>query len=349
MGTRHILLMMGGILVLTALGWGALFRTRRTAVVVLLLPSFLIIGFYDLGFKPSLSADTSYYKESDYYTIKIKQVKSSDGKTGLKTLVLDNLVHSYVNMEDPLHVEYRYEKIYSDVLSWNFTKDSPFRSLTIGAGGYTFPRYMEALYPKARVDVVEIDPEVTRVARDHLGLPKDTRIRTWNEDGRWFVMNCKDKYDVIFIDAYNDLSLPYHLTTREFGSMLREIMNPEAILLTNIIDNLQKGAFLPSYVRTLREVFGEENVHVISISPEFGKMRTATFIVMAGKGKLDIGDFERHMKNSGTATSTVVPLEMLNDLLAKNYSVVLTDDYAPVDNLIAPVFEARFGYNRRER
>jgi len=49
------------------------------------------------------------------------------------------------------------------------------------------------------------------------------------------------------------------------------------------------------------------------------------------------------------ADSAVVPEEIVNRLLERNYSVVLTDDYAPVDNLIAPVFELRFGYNKREQ
>jgi spermidine synthase len=150
------------------------------------------------------------------------------------------------------------------VFQWKFGKGSDFQSLTIGGGGYTFPRYMEAFYPNSGIDVVEIDPVLSRVAFTHLGLPAGTRIHTYNEDGRWFVMNCKSRYDVIFIDAYNDLSMPYHITTKEFAKMLRDIMNPDGMLLTNIIDSFPKGAFLPSYVRTLQEVFGEGNVHLIS-------------------------------------------------------------------------------------
>lgn len=351
MGTRHIIMVMGLILVITAVAWGALFRSRKPAFGLLLLPAFLLLGTYDTWYRPAVSDDTLYYKESDYYTIRVKQDEGEEDKAKLRTLVLDNLVHSFVNMENPLHIEYRYEKIYADVLAWRFSQDEAFRSLTIGAGGYTFPRHMELTYPNAILDVVEIDPEVTRVASAYLGLPNDTRIRSFNEDGRWHVMNSREKYDLVFIDAYNDLSLPYHLTTKEFAQQLKDMMNPRAVLLTNIIDNFQEGSFLPSYVKTLREVFGEKNVHVISISPEFRKTRIATFIVMTGNGEMDIRAFESFVqkRNSGKATSAVVPEQVLNDFVMKNYSVVLRDDYAPVDNLIAPVFEARFGYNRKER
>jgi spermidine synthase len=83
---------------------------------------------------------------------------------------------------------------------------------------------MERYYPNSHIEVIEIDPEVTKVAYTHLGLPSDTRIQTYNTDGRWFVMNCRDKYDVVFTDAYNDLSIPYHLTTKEFAQQLKNIM-----------------------------------------------------------------------------------------------------------------------------
>ncbi len=351
MGTRHIIMAMGVILILTAIIWGSLFRTRKSVIGALLLPSFVFWGVYDFAFRPYVDAYTVYYKESDYFTIKVKRATSSDGKTPLKALVLDNLIHSYVNPADPLHIEYKYEKIYSEVLQWRFEKDDSFRSLTIGGGGYTFPRYMEVFYPKAGIDVVEIDPEITRVVYQHLGLPGDTRIRTYNEDGRWFVMNCREKYDLIFVDAYNDLSIPYHLTTKEFAQLLKNIMNPDGILLTNIIDNFQKGSFLPSTLRTLREVFGEKNVHLISISPDFEKIGSATFIVLAGSSELNVGDFQSFVKSrfGNEAASALVPDNLAEQFMKRSYSVVLRDDYAPVDNLIAPVFEERFGYNRKIR
>jgi spermidine synthase len=352
MGTRHIILVMGLILIVTALAGGSLFRSGKTAFgLLIVVPPFLLWGIYGFAFKAPLDTYTNYYKESDYFTIKVKEATASDGKTPLKALVLDNLTHSYVNLKDPLHIEYKYERIYAEVLKWRFSRDTAFRSLTIGGGGYTFPRYLEVSYPYASIDVVEIDPEITRIVYDYLGLPRNTRIRTFNEDGRWHIMNSKERYDLIFIDAYNDLSIPYHLTTKEFAGMLRDILNPGGIVLTNIIDNFQRGSFLPSTIRTLREAFGKRNVHLISISPHFDKIRSSTFIVLTGRDEVNIRDFESYLKDrhDGQAISAVVPEHILNDYLERTHSVVLRDEFAPVDNLIAPVFEERFGYNRRDR
>jgi spermidine synthase len=349
MSTRPLMLLMGGILMLTGIIYGSLFRTSRAVLGMVAIPALLVGGYYDLAFKPSIDPDIVHYKESDYYTIKVRSLLARDGETRIKSLVLDHLTHSYINTEDPLHLEYEYERIYADVLKWRFQRGSLFKTLSIGGGGYAFPRYLDAYYPQSHNEVVEIDPEVTKTAYDKLGLPRDTRIRTYNEDGRWYVMNCTDKYDVVLIDAFNDLSIPYHLTTREFAEQIKTIMNPGGILLTNIIDNFQQGSFLPSYIRTLREVFGEKNVHLVSISPNFEKTRISTFIVMTGRDDIDIARFASFLKKglSGTGASSVVPDEMVRDYVNRNYSVVLTDDYAPVDNLIAPIFEARFGYNRK--
>jgi spermidine synthase len=349
MGTRNIILAMGIILILSALISGCLFRKSRDVALFVCLTALCMGGAYHFFYRIPLQGRTYFYKESDYYTIKLAKTLSSDGKTPLEAMILDNLIHSYVSLRNPLHIEYEYERIYSDVLKWKFANDTAFKSLTIGGGGYTFPRYMEVSYPKARIHVVEIDPEVTRIVYQHLGLPANTRITTYNTDGRWFVMNCDEMYDVIFTDAYNDLSVPYHLATEEFARQLKGILNPGGILMSNIIDNFQKGAFLPSYIRTLQEVFGKKNVYLLSISPTFKNTRISTFIVLAGNGNIDIKDFDAHVKTrlQGHASSALVPEYVMEEFLAKHPSIVIKDDYAPVDNLIAPIFEERFGYNRK--
>jgi len=352
MGTRNIILTMGVILILTAVFFGSLFRTKKPAIAFLLFPPFLIWGIYDKAFKPPLRADTYFYKESDYFTIKLVETQGSDRKTRLEALVLDNLVHSYVSLRNPLYFEYGYEKIYSEVFKWRFEQDEAFSTLTIGGGGYTFPRYMEIAYPHAQIDVVEIDPEVTKIVYAYLGLPQNTRIRTYNTDGRWFVMSCKTRYDVIFLDTFNDLSIPYHLTTKEFAQQLKDILNSGGLLVTNIIDDFKKGIFLPSYIRTLKEVFGERNVHLISLSPDFEHTGISTFIVIAGMDIEAAKDFEKYIQrnfHAGSATSAMVPEGVVRSLFSKREAVLLTDDYAPVDNLIAPVFEERFCFNRKDR
>jgi spermidine synthase len=163
-------------------------------------------------------------------------------------------------------------------------------------------------------------------------------------------MNCRDKesYDFIFGDTFNDLSVPYHLTTKEFAFLLKGLLKPHGLLLTNLIDNFKKGAFLPSYIRTLEEVFGKGNVHLITFSSDVDDIGVSTMVVVASPQKLDLDDFTQTIqRETGDArVSYVMPQEHLQLYLSERYSVVLTDDYVPVDNLLAPVFEERFGYQR---
>jgi spermidine synthase len=355
LGTKMIVLSMGAVLIFVAILSGSWLKKNINIALFCIIfigivfPSLWVVKGKDSLNKFNLSGGTYCYKESDYYTIKLTKTTSGDEKTKLEAMILDHLIHSYVSLNNPLHIEYEYERIYADVLKWKFKKNTGFKSLTIGGGGYTFPRYMEISYPNAHVDVVEIDPQVTKIVYGQLGLPHNTKITTYNTDGRWYVMNCKDKYDLVFTDAYNDLSIPYHLTTKEFAEEIKGIMKPNAILMSNIIDNFQKGAFLPSYIKTLREVFGQKNVYLISVSPKFRETRISTFIVLASNGNLDIGAFGRFVRGElgRHATSAVVPEDLMEEFINKKHSIIITDDYAPVDNLIAPIFEERFGYNRK--
>jgi spermidine synthase len=377
MGTRSILLTMGVILILSALIFGGFLKSKRALALffLFLFLSFLlpIVGLHvyaitnpeefsfpsspmesvkaycSYAFRFPLEEETYFFKESNYYTIKLKKSIKGNNGNPLESLVLDHLVHSYTDLEDPLYIEYEYIRIYEEMVRWQARGQQPFKALFLGGGGYTFPRFIEAKYPKAEVHVVEIDPEITRVVKKYLGISENSKIRSFNEDGRWFVMNCEEKgsYDFIFGDAFNDLSIPYHLTTKEFAMQLKSLLKPDGKLMANVIDSFQKGAFMPSYIRTLEEVFGKGNVHLVTLSSDYEKIGISTCVIVASPQKLDMDDFARTMKKKGQElTSHVVPQEKLQEYLKERYSVILTDDHVPVDNLIAPIFEERFGYRQ---
>jgi spermidine synthase len=305
---------------------------------------------YGYAFRPSLDEETYFLKESDYYTIKLKNNTTRSGGAPLESLILDHLIHSYTDLNDPLYLEYEYIRIYEEVVRWQASKRGLFKALFLGGGGYTLPRFIEAKYPKAEVDVVEIDPEITRVVQDYLGVSEDSKIRSFNEDGRWFVMNCREKgsYDFIFGDAFNDLSIPYHLTTKEFAMQLKKLLKPDGLLLANVIDSFKQGAFMPSYICTLEEVFGKGNVHLILLTSDYDHIGISTCVIVASPRRLDMDDFVKKVKGKQgeSITSHVMPPDRLQQYLKERYSVILTDDYVPVDNLIAPIFEERFGYSR---
>jgi len=345
MGTRPILFLMGAILIASGAIFGGFLIRRKLITLLFGLVIALAGSFYGHAFAPSLDRETYFFKESNYYTIKVDRKASTTNGTRLEALVLDHLIHSYTDLEDPLHLEYEYIRIYEELVELCLGDKDSFRALFIGGGGYTFPRYLEAKYPGAQIDVVEIDPEVTRVAEKFLGIGKNGRIRSFNQDARWFALNCKEAgvYDFIFGDAFNDLSIPFHLTTQEFAFLLKRLLKQDGLLFANVIDSFSKGFFLPSYMRTLEKPFGKRNVHLVTTDSEFNDMGISTYVVMASAGSLDPQDLIHAGDNR---LCHIMPQDLLQGYLDERSPIILTDDYVPVDNLIAPVFEERFGYHR---
>lgn len=376
MGTRTILYSVGAILTLCAPIFGGLLSRgsegsqRKAASICILLLVATLAGFWfarDVVARPLfLGKDCFFYKESDYYTIQVHDGQhtrrgTEDENVTLRTLVLDHLAHSYTKVDDPYYMHYGYLKVCQELVAWRSHDDEERKFLFIGGGGYTLPRYMDTAYPRGGIDVVEIDPWVTKTVERFLDV-QGRRIRSFNQDGRWFVQNCRDKYDYVFGDAFNDLSIPYHLTTQEFNSLIKGILSPDGLFIALVIDNVQAGLFLPSYFTTLQAVFGEENVRLvipnyaeIQDNPDLDLDRVGTIscLLVASSKNLDMDNFESCLETWKTrdgylATSRVVPAHQSKRYLASRTGkrILLTDDHVPVDNLIAPMFEERFGYQR---
>lgn len=291
--------------------------------------------------------------ESNYFCIRATEVALASGVPSYR-LNLDHLVHSVVTPTQLDRFGYDYELIQAGLVAYQFKPDDTFRTLTIGAGGYSMPRYLEAAYPKATVDVIEIDPAVTTFNHEKLFLPQDTRIRSFHEDARQFLLRMKgeEKYDLIYGDAVNDFAPPFQITTREFQTLVREHLTPTGRYAITIIDDPSHGSFLAALTRTLRQVFPVVDVFALGSNLEFGAGRN-TFELVAGFEPLDAARWRESrptMLNSGATvdeqkwirTQTRVTSEQLEKFLASRAAPALTDDYAPVDQYLAPLFRDAF-------
>ncbi len=103
---------------------------------------------------------------------------------------------------------------------------------------------MQHTYPGCAVDVAEIDPAVTEANFQATGLPRDTPIRTTFGDARQFVERNQGTkhYDMVFGDAFNDFSVPWHLTTREFNEKIARMLGDRGVYMINIIDAYESDA-----------------------------------------------------------------------------------------------------------
>ncbi|MBN1642934.1 MAG: fused MFS/spermidine synthase [Anaerolineae bacterium] len=270
-------------------------------------------------------------RETDYFCIIVRD-ETVRGRA-VRTLILDRLIHSYSSLDDPTELVYGYEELYAEATAYQAARTSPLRALFIGGGGYTFPRYMEAVYPESELDVVEIDPGVTAIAHDMLGLDQDTRVVTYNEDARTYLERPPTgEYDLVFGDAFNDYSVPYHLTTVEFNDRVRAWLSDDGLYVVNIIDG-SWGRFLRAYVHTLRQTFPY-------VTPAFSvdawrQSARTTIVILAGNHPLDA----QTLRDAAPALADqVLTVAETDAILAEGRAVTLTDRYAPVDQLLLPVF-----------
>ena len=324
------------LLVPIAIVLAAVFTPR--AVLAPSVLAVLVSGLVYLGW------DAGIYRapcevESNYFCIRISEATVDGHK--VRALVLDHLIHSYVSLDDPKVLGYGYERVYAELTQLYAADHGELDTLFIGGGGYTFPKYVEAAYPHASVDVIEIDPAVTQAAYDHLNLAPDTRIRSFNFDARAFLMDWKDpkRYDVIYGDAFNDLSIPYHLTTVEFDQMIASRLKEDGIYLANVIDKFEGGEFMKAYMNSLKQVF--PHVYLFAQGEAWRGAGANTYVVMASQKPFDVARFQEVVGANGEPRSRLLPLPELEAYLSSGRRIVLTDDFAPVDQLVARLFVER--------
>ena len=284
-------------------------------------------------------ADSGCDEESNYFCIKVRE-RTIQGQT-VRTLTLDQLLHSYVAKEDPTFLVYGYEKITADVVALqDYRSDSP-KALFIGGGGYTMPRLIEHHYSDWNVEVIEIDPVVTQIAHEYLWLPLNTSIISYHEDARMKAQKLTaGSYDLVVGDAFNDFSVPYQLTTHEFNQQVKDLLNPTGVYVVNIVDNFEIGNFLRSYVNTMRQTF--DYVYVLRDDDlwERDERSNVTYVVLGSFEPLGIDDLREANAAVGwhEPISRFMPDELFYRWFNRQEPVMLTDGFVPVDQMLAPVF-----------
>jgi spermidine synthase len=324
-GTHAVVWGVGSLLMLL----GLLFLPKRRRLRMLLL--VLLVAGASLAAVRQGWLNGPCTRETDYFCITVREEES--GGEPVQVLILDRMVHSYSSLDDPTMLVYGYEKSYAEATTYQATRQGRLRALFVGGGGYTYPRYMETVYPDSDLHVIEIDPGVTDVAHDMLGLSRDTNVVTYNEDARTFLEREPiAKYDLIFGDAFNSFSVPYHLTTKEFNDRVRAWLADDGLYTVNIIDG-PSGRFLRAYLHTLRQTF--RNVYPVFSVYAWRLSPRTTIVILASDTPLDLDAFQNVAPRSA---SRLVAQQEIDRSLGNGSTVTLTDRYAPVDQMLLPVF-----------
>ena len=335
-GTRPIVLAVAITLFVMAILFGDLWKVRYKFLAVFAIAvtaaSAVLTFQYDW-------VDSGCDEESNYFCIKVRE-REIEGHR-VRTLTLDQLLHSYVALDDPTFLVYGYEKITADFVALQDHRGDNPNVLFIGGGGYTMPRLIEVRYPDWNVEVIEIDPEVTEVAHAYFALPRNTSISTYNVDARMKANDLADgNYDLVVGDAFNDFSVPYQLTTHEFNQRVEELLSPNGIYIVNIVDNLEIGNFLRAYVNTMRHTF--DYVYVLRDDDLWDQddRPNVTYVVVGSSQQITLDDLKEATESVGwhNPISNFMPDELFYRWFHREDPIMITDDFVPVDQLLAPLF-----------
>jgi spermidine synthase len=165
-----------------------------------------------------------------------------------------------------------------------------------------------------------------------MGLPTDTRVESFNEDARLYLERVPTKhYDVVIGDAFDDFSVPYHLTTQGFNERVRAWLEPHGIYVVNVIDG-SYGRFIRAYIHTLRQTF--DHVYAAPSTSAWRQASRTTWVVVGSRSPLDPQAFDADSLWQRQRLSE----DEVDSLLAESDPVLLTDRFAPVEQMLAPVF-----------
>lgn len=172
-------------------------------------------------------------------------------------LTVDGAPQSYVDLDDPAHLEFEYARRLGYVLDVVAETGRPLDVLHLGGGALTLPRYVAATRPGSRQDVVEADRGLLELVAEYLPLPEGSGVAVHAADARaWLEAAPDDHADVLIADVFGGSRVPAHLTTLAYAREAERVLRPGGVYLANLADGAPFG-FLRPQLATLATVFEE--------------------------------------------------------------------------------------------
>ena len=326
-GSVHILFVLALVLLylLPLVEWKL---DKKTIIVVVLITFIsLIVMLYNMDMNSetgklvleskenvgAVSYDTQYGRVLIYNAYKNDEpVRVLNIDSGFESL-------TYIDEEKRNDLVLSYTQYYDLMFNANIDiKDT----LLIGGAGYSYPKHYISKNLDKNMDVVEIDGEITEIAKEYFylndliedyNLNENKRLGLITDDGRTYLNNNDKKYDAILNDAFSGSIPAKTLTTKEAIERIKESLNENGLYLTNVISSLEgeNSKFIKAIINTLKQVF--KNVYLVPCQT------------------IDVDTVQNNMV---IASDDELKFDKLYQYVIEENEIVLTDDYCPVDTLV---------------
>lgn len=253
-GTSITFLIFSGILILLSVIYFICQHTGKKKIAASVLIFILCCG---LGYSDSFAfwqKDLTYEGESIYNYL---QVSETDRQVVLSTNVLFGVQSLYMKEGGLTGMYYDYA-----MAAPLMVPDKPVEDmdvLILGMGTGTYATQCRKYFGDMNIEGVEIDEKITELSREYFSLPEDVKVTTY--DGRAFLQAVDTTYDVIMVDAYQDITIPFQMSSVEFFTMVKDHLKDGGVMVVNMNMHGNKEGDINQYLAdTIANVF--DNVKI---------------------------------------------------------------------------------------
>lgn len=338
-GTAVTFLIFSGILLALGVIYWLSIRKNRLMVIIAFIAFAACAVFGSSDHFAFWENNLAYEGESIYNYL---QVKDNSTETIFSTNVLFG-VQSIRMKDNRLTGMYYDDALAAPVMAGSIKKDHP-KILILGNGTGTFAGQCVRYFPEASVEGVEIDKDITELGYRYFNLSRDIPVTTY--DGRAYLSASKEKYDVIMVDAYQDITIPFQMSSAEFFTLVRDHLTDDGVMVVNMnMRGSRNGSISACLSDTIASVFDEvETVNVAgSTNRELFAAKEGNLKSKLDEGLSDIADDE-----------LLEEMTLVSDRLTAyepGGGQILTDDKAPVELLgmrqIDSLIQEELGYYKK--
>lgn len=319
-GTSITFLIFAGILIVLSVIY---FVSSRVGYKKIIISGVIFVSCCVFGHGDSFAfwqKDLTYEGESIYNYL---QVSEDDKQVSLSTNVLFGVQSVY--MKDDTLTGLYYDYAMAAPLMVPDKNPDSMEVLILGMGTGTYATQCRKYFGDMNIEGVEIDEKITKLSRKYFALPDDINVTTY--DGRAFLNASDRKYDVIMVDAYQDITIPFQMSSVEFFRLVKSHLNENGVMVVNMNMRGNDDGDINQYLAdTISSVFG--NVYTVEVDNSTNRE------LFASDNNDMMGILNDNISGIKDADLRFMMNKVRDNSIAYNAGkLIMTDDNAPVELL----------------